>query len=322
MRIVLVGDCHAVPEELDDCRALMRLVEKVASDNEAEVLFLGDQFHTHAVIRSEVMWFWRESFSKLLANGIKITALVGNHDFSGAYSQIHAMASCADLVSVVDRPVERGGVLLLPYTDDHEVFVKEARKSEKTTLICHQTFTGSKYENGMYAPDGLDPELIPQTTIISGHIHSPQVFGKVVYIGAPRWRTLSDANVERAIWLYDFNDDGSVLSKRSFDTGTACRKISYLVDTQENPIPVDDLDWTMDHRIDIRGDSAWVEARKALFSRPGVKVRVFRNDAPTSAVRESEGVAVAFSRYVKTYTPRFGTATETLEAMAKERLYV
>lgn len=303
-------------------RALLALVEGTALREQIdEVCLLGDQHHTHNIIRAEVMAMYRETFKRWRKLPFKTRVLVGNHDYAGEGHPVHSMLMYDELIEVVDHPVFDCGRLYMPYYADREAFVRDANTGAGTTLICHQTFHGSTYENGFLAEDGVEPTLLVQNRILSGHIHTPQEFGKVKYVGAPRWRSLTDANVERAVWLYEFQDDGSVESCESVDTGTTCRQIRYIEVTPSAPFD-ESLDPAVDWRVDIRGPADFVEERKKALSLPGVRVRCFRTDQATAKVRESEGIAPAFRNYLSKYTARHGTSTDVLGTMAKGRLDV
>jgi DNA repair exonuclease SbcCD nuclease subunit len=92
----------------------------------------------------------------------------------------------------------------LPYYSNPEEFVDAANKLASygiQTLFCHQTFQGSQFENGFYAPEGIDQNLVQVPYIVSGHIHKNQRLGKVLYPGTPKWDTLSDANETKGIWV-------------------------------------------------------------------------------------------------------------------------
>ena len=304
-----------MPEELADCEALMQMVDRVAREEAAEdVVVLGDLHHTHNVIRAEVMAFWL----KFVAGK---TLMVGNHDYAGEGSDIHALMAYTLQARVVDHPILDHGVVFMPYYSDREKFVSDARKWGGKTLVCHQTFHGAAYENGFLAEDGVDPNMLPQEAILSGHIHTPQSFGKVTYLGAPRWRTLSDANVDRAIWLYEFDDEGRVLNKTAFDTGDTCRQIRYIQLTPETPLLPKYLDPKHDWRIDVRGPTDFVEQWLKVLAPMGARVRAFRTDKPTALVRESEGIDKAFDTYLTNWVARHGTDVEKLRTMAKERLF-
>lgn len=315
-KVLFVGDVHATPEELDDCRALFGLVDTLNDGSIDWICLLGDSYHTNNVVRVEVLAFWRQVFERL---GTRTRALVGNHDYAGEGSKLHAMAAHAEQIDVVDRPELHDGILYMPYYSDRDAFVADANRLGGTTLVCHQTFAGSKYENGFYAEDGINPDLLPHENIISGHIHTPQSFGKVTYVGAPRWRTLSDANVERALWLYEFDSQGRIVSRRSFDTGETCRQIRYVVDTPDDPF-TGVLDPRFDWRVDVRGPAAYVEERRKQLAGPGVRLRSFKEERRAPAVRESEGIDVAFAKFASKFRGRRGTDPETMAEMVRRHL--
>jgi hypothetical protein len=324
---LLVGDMHVVPEELDDCNAVIMLIQQICrTEDIKQVWWMGDQHHTHAVLRLEVLAWWKNAIKALKAVGIDSVFLVGNHDQASPGSAIHAMMAYEYTpgVRVIDRPVPFGGVLLLPYFHDEEQFQKACRDhaDTTTTVLCHQTFDGSTYENGFLASDGFNPNLPPQELIISGHIHTGQEFGKVWYLGAPRWRSLSDANVERSLWVVEFDHRGKLVNRKPYSTGDACRQIIHREDTPESPVTLP-LEGKHQWRIDIKGPPSWCQERKVALKAAGARVRTFPTQvSAASKVRESEGVEKAFRTFLDLYQAKHGTSREVLEAMAKERLSV
>lgn len=321
-KVLLIGDVHAVVEELQDCQNLINYICKIAVENKASVCFMGDQYNTMSVVRVEVLNFWTKAYRTMTELGLKVFALVGNHDYAGAGLYVHSMVAHASTITVVDEAsVVAKGVIAVPHFDKGTELIESLKNDKNKTVLCHQTFVGAKYDNGFYAPDGVDPDLLPQENIISGHIHTPMSFGKVTYIGAPRWRTLSDANVERNIWLYDFDDVGNVISKTPFSTGGVCRQIRYLRDLPSEPI-TETLSADVDWRIDIKGPADWIEKRKSELSGPGVKIRTFKTTGAKLAVKESDGISLAFSKYLNRFTPKYGTEKSMLSDLAKERLGV
>ena len=47
MKVLVVGDCHVVQGEIEECWNLIDFIIKTAKDNDVKsVLFLGDLFHT------------------------------------------------------------------------------------------------------------------------------------------------------------------------------------------------------------------------------------------------------------------------------------
>ena len=319
MRALLVGDVHATPEEIGDCRKLVDYVISTAVEQKIKhIIFMGDLCNTHAVLRVEVLAFWREAFQDMRNKKLEVTLLVGNHDYAGEGLKIHSLMAFEDLVSVIDEPMcIAANAMAIPYMADREQMVStlsDPKWADIEYLLCHQTFEGAEYDNGMYAPDGLDQDLLPQKFIISGHIHKPAQFGKVTYIGAPRWRTLSDANIERSIVLFDF-DTGE---RKDFSTGNVCRQIRYVEDTPTSPAPKT-LDPNIEWRIDIKGPAEYIETRKAELAGTA-RLRTFKTDKAAAKVRESEGVSKAFYKFLDKYNPKYGTPKERLVQMAQEML--
>lgn len=338
-RILFCGDPHVTPTEIADCQVLLDLVlETAVKYHVNRVVFLGDQHHNFAVIHVEVQGFWLRNLAALNragltsgdASGPSIIMLLGNHDKPGTESPYHALMAYETLAMVVTQPFDLGdGILYCPNYDNGRLLEEAVAKHPRAphTLVCHETFDGSCYENGFYAKDGANPEAFSgQELILSGHIHTPQVLGKVRYLGAPRWRTESDANVERHLWVMDFDDSGHLLREVGISTGSVCRRIVRLEDSLEKPLPplpTLELDTVKDDvRVDITGTSAYCLARAEALRQqlPQLKIRTARVDTAHVPVRESEGVDTALAKYVDAYRPRHGTDKARLRDMVRERL--
>jgi DNA repair exonuclease SbcCD nuclease subunit len=326
MRLLFVGDPHVKPSELEDCERLMEMVKRVATVEKVDhIVLLGDLFHTHSIIHLEVLDFWTRWLPRL-SQKCGVMALVGNHDKSGDNDDpAHALMSLRNHASVVDSPTVVENVLFLPYYANQNKLVEAANSSTQwKTLVCHATFDGSTYDNGFYAKDALDPNLLNVEHIISGHIHTPQQFGKVWYPGAPRWQTVSDANIDRHIWVVDF-ENGIPTNKKSYDTSVACLKILNLKDCPNSPLDpetVERLSGTAKVCVDVQGPETFIQQRKEIYSRMPVRLRTFRETERGPAVKESEGIQTAFRNFLRSGASGLQTSLEQLEQMAKERLGV
>lgn len=319
-----VGDPHAEPHDLADARALAGLVRQVAVSTKATVILAGDLYDTHAIIHAEVQYFWWEFLRDLKAAGVPVIIIKGNHDQPGVDGSLATalIAHIEQAACVLYGPRLFGKLLFCPYTSGDKLVEWSAQFPDATTLFCHQTFDGSTYDNGFYAGDGVNPNLIKQKRIISGHIHTPQEFGKVWYPGAPRWRNLNDANVDRALWLLYFDDNGNLVNKKAFDTGAVCRRIYLFEETPTTLLPKHlPIDGKNEVHVILKGPKEFVEERKPLLESLGVRLRTIRTDARAPVrVKESEGVAVAFNKYLDAYEPRHGTPKPVLKALADERV--
>lgn len=334
MRVVYGGDPHGVVSELADCRALVEATAKFAVEQKADrIVCLGDLTDAMSYLRLEVLDFWRWGVDLWLEAVPSVVLLVGNHDLANDRS-CHALWPLAGrwnrredgpfghrMVTVVDGPVQDGPLLYLPYVHGKEEFVRLAREHgvADQALVCHQSFDGAQYENGMYVgEEGVDAALLPQHTVISGHIHKAGMYGKVRYVGSPRWRISSDANEEKAVWMYDHALDGRIVDAVALDTSAFCRKIVQYVVTPDSLPAVPAAGPLLDVRVDVRGPAGFVAEHHARLQDLGAKVRTFRTDATVIEVRESEGVGVAWGRFLGTFRPANGTGPERIAELAAE----
>ena len=318
---LLIGDPHAVVDELEDCKQLVTgIVHTIHTERPDYVLFMGDQHHNHAIIHVEVMAFWREAFKRIAGLGPEVYALVGNHDMPGdSSSKAHAMMAYDGTgIRVVDNLTRVDGCLLIPYRHTAQDFLNDLASSPNEKVVfCHQTFDGSKYENGMYAKDGIDLAGFEHRTFISGHIHTPQRFANVTYIGAPRWRSLSDVGVERALFLLDITNGQLMIGGKTYDTAQWCQKLLRVEDRQEAPLDLK-INPRWKYIVDIHGDENFIKARKGVWA--GCRVRTFKTQNATKQVSESMGIHKAIQVFMDTYVPKYGTNVDTLRTMVNQRL--
>jgi predicted phosphodiesterase len=335
-RILVIGDVHATPQELPDCEALLRLVKETIASNPVDgIVLLGDQFNTHDILNTRCVDFWNRFLDEIANDRREVAVLVGNHDqLTPTIRGPHSMISFRDKnhVSVVDSPQMVSfwdgdnfyDMAMMPYYANPVEFIEEATKLKTTypdldLLFCHQTFGGADVL-GFYSKDSVEPTAVPFKTIISGHIHKPMRFGKVWYPGSPRWRTLSDVDVEtRAIHIVE---DGVVV--KSIPTNTHCTRIYKFSDSEDCPLHIcltpDELT-RADLRITISGTADYISKRTSEFK---AKYNARCQGVPTrsrlSKVSESEGIYPAFTRFGINFTPPNGSDKETLLRTANERL--
>jgi DNA repair exonuclease SbcCD nuclease subunit len=302
MKKLFIGDPHVLVNEIEDCERLFDLVEKVIMEHSGTdaVVITGDLFHNHSLVHVEVMKFWNDRFTRLQARDIKVIAMPGNHDMPGiSDSKAHALLPFKNMINVCDSPTLFDNVLYMPFMLDKNEFIKTANLFNVNTLVCHQTFNGAKY-GGFEVPEGIDLDALNCKSIISGHIHTEQTFGKVYYIGSPRWRTLQDANINKYIWIIEFDSEGNILSKSPISTEDTCKKIRFLTDAYENELEDVFVGKNEEVRIDIKGPRDWVESRKKKYD-SNIKLRIFYTDRNNVEVRESEGIGVAFKKYLDNF---------------------
>jgi len=271
MKILRVGDPHITVRNIKEAEKLIEFIYDVAWKNQVKrVEFMGDLFHTHAVVRVEVLDFWKTTFEKFKESNIPVVALVGNHDQPGSKEKEQEMNSLQvfkGLATIVDEPMMIDNIGYVPYMSDYDLLIERCtwldQQGARKLLIAHQTFAGAQYENGFYAPDGLDPKFICQEAIISGHIHKSQQVGKCFYTGTAKWDTMSDANEEKGIWLFNHADDGSVISKEFISTKEVVSPIYKFVILEGEAEP--ELQKGARNYVELQGKSAWIKTMKKKY---------------------------------------------------------
>lgn len=287
-KILFVGDPHIQVSNLEEATKLMNFIKNKGQELDAKNLVIaGDLFHTHAIIRMEVLNFWKEWINYFSNNFQYVWILVGNHDMAGDKQKEHKMSALdpfKDLytnVKIVNTPtVSIDGYGFMPYYSNNEDFISDAKSLYDAgikKLFCHQTFDGSKYDNGFYAPDGIDQNLLPNfEEIISGHIHKEQKIGKVFYPGTPKWDTMSDANEDKGIWFFDG-------SWKKIRTAEVCTPIYKFVVKEGEEIP--NLNNNAKNIIELQGSSRWIKKSSVLIGNRA-KIIAKPTDSLTREIRK------------------------------------
>lgn len=332
MRILVVGDPHVVASEVKEARALMKLIADTAARTEglACIVIMGDLHHNHRVIDVDVLGFWRDQLWAL-SREWNVVCLVGNHDRSGdANNSNHALLAYNTFVNVIERPQKYvPGLGLMPYMPTPEAFEAGMKGllavDPCPVVLCHQTFNGARFENGFFVgdhdPSAVDPSKWPEVKFISGHIHTPQRFGNVTYVGAPRWRSLADANTRRGIAVFEISALGAEIVE-IVDTDTVCSPLYHVVLDEDTQFQEPVVRWQEGGRfiVDIIGSAAFIKATVPEWEARGARIRTFPKREYTAAVRESQGISVALREYVDSFTPIYGTSLDELRTLCKQRL--
>jgi len=224
MKILLVGDLHIKKSNLDESRAVLDWIIENAGHHQMTVL-LGDIYNDHGIISADVQAVVTDFFSKLEKVCPKTINIEGNHDQAGDEKNsslyVHSIGHrdlYEDRLVHIFEPTQFSApkcakLGFVPFRRSNDRFIKECNELNESgcnIIFCHQEFNGAVYENGFYAPHGVDPQFNPKVKFISGHIHQQQNFSNVWYTGAPRWLTKSDANSLRGIWSIEIDQTGII----------------------------------------------------------------------------------------------------------------
>jgi DNA repair exonuclease SbcCD nuclease subunit len=326
-KILRVGDPHVKVSNLEDSRNLIDFVIQTAMERDVDIVeFLGDMFHTHAVVRIEVMNFWRKALADIaFTAGKKVICLVGNHDQPGSKEKEQEMNALDSLhniskdIFIMDKPMVNFDTKIgyIPYHSNEEEFFKAAHdlyeQGAINCLVAHQTFTGAQYENGFFSEDGIDPAKAPQTQIVSGHIHKTQQVGKCFYPGTPKWDTMADANQDKGIWIFEHDEHGFYRHTEFISTEHIVTPIVSYEVKEGDELP--ELNPNARNYVVLEGKSAWItKTKKKLKDLANIKVKP--TDRITKVEREnSETLEVYLD---KEFEPIRGVTKTSLKEFVRE----
>lgn len=204
MKILFIGDPHLRVNDFEQGIEFLKWVEEVALLHKPDVVCnLGDTFHNHAVLRSELMTEFRNHVNNIVACGSKYWYVLGNHDqYKPKDNKYHALQTFEGLqgLTIFDTitGLPKHNITVVPYVQKYEDFPLSATG----LLITHNTFIGADY--GFKREDcGINADKSNADLIISGHIHKRQQFGKVIYPGTPYAHNATDVDQTKGLLLFD-----------------------------------------------------------------------------------------------------------------------
>jgi len=308
MKILRVGDYHVQVSNLKDCESLLEFIIKTAKKEKVgQIELMGDTFHNHAVKRIEVEYFVKNMLIKL-SQVCPVVVLVGNHDMilgKSLHAGKHALEPFKDMlnVTIVDEPMLINNIGYIPFIADQrelsnasdELFKQGAEK----TLIGHLTVNGANYENGFNSEEGIPMELIAQEKIISGHIHKSDEIGKCLYTGTPKWGSMNSAGIEKGIWIFNHNKNGSIKSKKFISTEkivTPIYKLELLEGEEESfKLPKRGVIY-----LTCKGKSSWIKKMKKKHG-ANVSFKGVPTDKKKTVKHDNTKEDSSFNGYINNY---------------------
>jgi DNA repair exonuclease SbcCD nuclease subunit len=280
---------------LEDSQKLLDFILENALKAKVDgVVFTGDLFHNHAVVRIEVTDFWVRNLLKLTENNLKCIIIAGNHDMvgdkakEGKFSAVTSLGLIPNVMVIDQKDIvtfpDKTVLALRAYTSDHALFINdcaEMKAKGANYLIAHQTFTGATYSNGFYASDGIDPSLVAQDHVISGHIHTSMQIGNCFYVGSPKADNMADANIPKGVWILNFKQDGSGYSKEflSTDAVVTCYKKFKIVEGEDLPV----LNPAHKNYLELEGSNIWITSmKKKLKNMQNLQIKAVPTDTKLS----------------------------------------
>lgn len=208
-KVLVIGDPHLkVANQQLAARFLNWVQEMVELHKPDYTVNLGDTFHTHNVVRSEVLALVDDHLNWMNAKQNQYFILLGNHDMAHHKTpHIHAWLPYVnkhEWVNIITKPSQFLDKVFIPYIDSPTEFQQELNLAmSKTRLIfCHQSFRGANF-GFIVAREGAQVPHDYPGQIVSGHIHKQQILGCVWYPGTPFAQEASDHNELKGIFLID-----------------------------------------------------------------------------------------------------------------------
>jgi DNA repair exonuclease SbcCD nuclease subunit len=205
MNILVIGDPHLKISNIGNAEKFLNWIVELVEERKPDIVVnLGDTFHDHAVLRSEILGLFRKHFDAIIRLGSDYRYVLGNHDFfKPDSSKYHALQSFKGIqgFTVYDEPSIGDEIGFVPYIPNPEDFPLQC----SPITFVHQTFTGAHYGGGYMAPDTeVDFNDVKADLIISGHIHVQQWLGdKVFYPGTPYAQSADDVDQDKGVFMLD-----------------------------------------------------------------------------------------------------------------------
>lgn len=220
--ILNIADLHLTSDPMDEYRwdFLPWLKNVIWERKITRLNILGDLTEKKDRHSSELV-NRLSSFLLDLADIVDINILQGNHDYVMELYPFFKFLSRHPKIRYINKKVlEEGRTLYVPWSESH------IENMTVNKVYTHSNFIGVKYANGVESTEGILQSLYPNATIISGHIHVPQIVDKLIMVGSPYPIDFGDDFTGRALLE---KGDGYYEDIRY----PSIRKIKIIVDPEE-----------------------------------------------------------------------------------------
>jgi len=214
-KILCVGDLHLSHTRLALCSSVLKWIASTIVEHEPDaVVYLGDVFDTHAVIRSECLGIWTNH----LRNTLDYCAtywIAGNHEFfkpnDSTYNALIPFAAWQHKhLKIVTQTVKLDGLGFVPYLPHGQSWKEATSGFRSDVTFTHNTFLGADLGSRL-AEQGIAGEEVSGDLIVSGHIHKRQQLSMgrgsspttVLYPGTPYSWSANDVDMTKGLTILD-----------------------------------------------------------------------------------------------------------------------
>lgn len=208
---VAISDVHYSLSTLELADKAFRAAIDKADELGVPLIDLGDITNDKAIIRGEVMNCLIDTMKYARRKGVEVFCIIGNHSLLNEKGKEHGLQFLAPYVHIIDYTTHLPelGVYCIPYQNNWEHFVDAVSYAPKGALIlAHQGFNGAAMGDYIVDKTSLDPGVVKDYKVISGHYHRHQTIGTVTYVGNPYTLSFGESTDGPKGFLV-VNDDGT-----------------------------------------------------------------------------------------------------------------
>jgi len=339
---VVTSDIHFNLNNLELSTIALKAAITKAEELKIPLVIAGDLHDHKAIIRAEVM---NRLLEVIGAAKCKVYIIVGNHDLINEKGKDHGLNYLRQFACIIDFPQLQGlngtTVGMVPYAQDFKRELEEIESAYPEIIICHQGFQGGKMGEYIQDKTSIDPVLVKDFTVISGHYHRHQTIGSrvkvveddallrtfsgvgtVTYIGSPFTMSFGEANDPPKGFLI-LNSDGTytreILNlRRHVKCEFTAEEIQMLWDWGPPSFDPTDLVW-----IKVSGPYSELQRldKDALRSWSGLasfKLDLIPTDSPTAPIEvETLTASEVFDKLIDS-TPESDQQKSTLKVLYRE----
>lgn len=225
LKLLAVGDLHVNPKNLHEVKLFTIEITKIILEEEPDILvFLGDQLNTMAKIDMDSLFVLTKCLQECVSISKNVVILVGNHcrhDNNDFLTERHGYTAFKawDKTTIVDNVVTKefmgkdGNmykflfVCYVPngrFMEALELHNLKIPLEEYTAGCAHHEFTGTDINLLTKSKTDTWPENAP--LLISGHLHSYQNLGNLMYPGVPFQHSFNDSLL-RTVSIFEFSNN-------------------------------------------------------------------------------------------------------------------
>lgn len=207
-----------------------------------DIWILGDFVENRKVINVQTARWIRDYFFKPChERGIKLHALVGNHDcFYRETNEVNVYREfwADEFETIIENtPVTWNGIDIIPWINQNNLLdvTDFIEKSESKYAFGHLSIEGARMFKSTVCVNGMPASVFDKyEKVLTGHFHERSVYNNIIYLGNQydtNWAEYCPKNEYKGFSVFD-TDTGNITFVKN---PNKCHTIIYYDDTDELP---------------------------------------------------------------------------------------